>query len=58
MKLGDWEWAGLHTSERIAVRRPSRRDERVFVAEVVELPPMAWVVLAQQIREPATPARP
>lgn len=50
VSLDDWEKLGLHRGQRIPVRRDGRDDEWLFVAEVVELPPMAWVVLGNRVR--------
>ncbi|HEX4614036.1 MAG TPA: hypothetical protein VH092_37990 [Urbifossiella sp.] len=47
--LEDWEALGLFRGQRVPVRRGGRRDEWYFVAEVVELPPVVWVVLATRL---------
>ena len=48
LSLDDWEGIGLYRGQRVPVRRPGRRDEWLFLAEVVELPPLVWVVLANR----------
>jgi hypothetical protein len=50
LPVDDWERAGLHHGQRVPVRRAGRSDEWLFVAEVVERPPVAWVVLATRLR--------
>jgi hypothetical protein len=50
LSLDDWERIGLHRGQRVPVRRPGHRDEWLFLAEIVELPPLAWIVLANRIR--------
>jgi len=50
LSLDDWERLGLFRGQRVPIRRNGRRDEWLFVAEVVELPPLVWVVLATRLR--------
>ena len=50
LSLDDWERLGLFRGQRVPVRRGDRRDEWLFVAEVVELPPLVWVVFATKLR--------
>ncbi len=50
LSLDDWERMGLCRGQRLPVRRPGRRDEWLFLAEVVELPPLVWIVLANRVR--------
>jgi hypothetical protein len=46
----DWERLGLYQGMRISLRRQDGREEWAFVAEVVELPPLVWVVLANRVK--------
>jgi hypothetical protein len=48
--LTDWERLGLYRGMRIPVSRQDGRQEWAFVAEVVELPPLVWVVLANRVK--------
>jgi hypothetical protein len=48
--LTDWERLGLYRGQRVPVRRTGRADEWLFIAEVVELPPVAWVVMTKRVR--------
>ena len=50
LDLNDWERVGLCRGQRIPVRRSGCRDEWMFLAEVVELPPLVWVVFANRVR--------
>lgn len=50
LDLNDWERVGLCRGQRVPVRREGRRDEWMFLAEVVELPPLVWVVFANRVR--------
>jgi hypothetical protein len=56
LDLTDWERLDLYRGQRVVVRRPGRVDESLFVAEVVEVPPVVWVVLAKRVSV-ATPSR-
>lgn len=50
LALDDWERLALSPGQRVAVRRAGRRDEWLFLAEAVELPPVVWVVMAERLR--------
>jgi hypothetical protein len=50
LDLTDWERMNLDRGQRIPVCRAGRRDEWMCVAEVVELPPLVWRMLANQFR--------
>jgi hypothetical protein len=46
----NWERLGLYRGMRIPLRRQDGRQEWAFVAEVVERPPLVWVVLANRVK--------
>jgi hypothetical protein len=48
--LDDWERLGLYRGQRIPVRRSGRDEEWLFVSEVVELPPLVWLVMGSRVR--------
>ena len=50
LDLSDWERMGLYRGERVPVRRPGRKDEWLFITNVTERPPLAWVMLAARVR--------
>ena len=50
LPLDDWERLGVYRGQRVPVRPEGRPDEWLFVAEVVERPPAAWVELATRLR--------
>jgi hypothetical protein len=50
LDLSDWERVGLYRGQRIPIRRHGRKDDWLFVTHVTELPPMAWVMLANRVR--------
>lgn len=49
--LDDWELLGLYRGQRVTLRRAgATADERLFLSEVVPLPPIVWVVFAKRVR--------
>jgi len=42
LSLDDWERCQLGRGERIPLRRHQRPIEYLFLAEAVEMPPVAW----------------
>jgi hypothetical protein len=49
--LDDWELLGLYRGQRVGVRRAgSQAVEKLFLAEVMPLPPIVWVVFANRVR--------
>jgi hypothetical protein len=48
--LNDWEQLRCFRGQRVPVRLPGRADVWLIVAEVVELPPVVWVVLVERAR--------
>jgi hypothetical protein len=51
--LSDLEQLNLYRGQMVTVRRNNGPEERQFLASVVELPPIAWVVLAEHVRATA-----
>ena len=45
-----WSPSTTNRGQRVPVRRHGRNDEWMFLAEVVELPPLVWVVLTNRVR--------
>ena len=45
----DWERANLCLGQRVLIRRPGRGDDRLFVADVQEAPPLVWATFAEQL---------
>ena len=41
----EWAGLGLHAGQRLPVRRAGHRDEMLFLAEAVEVPPFVWLVM-------------
>lgn len=54
----DWERMNLYRGQRVPVRLPGRQDVWLYLHEVVELPPIVWVVMVQRVRAGAGTARP
>lgn len=50
MSLDYWEKRGLFRWQGVPVLRGTRRDEWLFVAEVVEIPPLVCVVFSTRLR--------
>lgn len=50
LSLDDWQWLGLDVGRRVPVRLPGKSDVWLFVADVTELPPIVWVVMARRVR--------
>lgn len=50
LDLNDWDRIGVYRGQRIPVRPAGQRDEWMFLAEMVELPPLVWVVFANWVR--------
>ncbi len=50
VSLDYWEKRGLFRWQGVPVLRGTRRDEWLFVAEVVEIPPLVWVVFSTRLR--------
>ena len=49
--LDDWELSGLYRGQRVAIRRQgATADEWMFLAAVVPMPPIVWVVFANRVR--------
>ena len=50
LSLDDWDRCRLHRGQRISLRRPSRREEWFFLAELMEVPPFATFALTNRVR--------
>jgi hypothetical protein len=46
--LDDWEGLCLYRGQRVPVRLTGRPDDWLFLAEVVEAPPVTWVLLVRR----------
>jgi len=51
LSVGDWERLGLNSGQRIRATLPNRLDARLIVAELVEAPPVVWVMLTHRVCE-------
>ena len=49
--VDDWELLHVYRGQRVPVRLPGKEDVWLYLAEVVETPPVAWVVLVQRFRD-------
>jgi len=49
LALDDCQRVDLGTGRRVPVRLARQPDERLFVTDVTELPPVAWVTLAKRV---------
>lgn len=49
LSLDDWDRCRLHRGERIPLRRFQQPVEWFFLAEYVEMPPVAWFNLEAQV---------
>jgi len=49
LSVDDWERLGLNPGQRIQVRIPNRFDAWLIVAELVEVPPVVWVMLTHRV---------
>jgi hypothetical protein len=52
--LDDLEGLRLYRGQRVPVRLPGRPDDWLFLAEVFETPPVAWVLLVRRFRDPVS----
>ena len=50
LSLDDWERCQLHRGQRIPLQRQGRPEASLFLAEAVEMPPVAWFVLENGMR--------
>lgn len=50
LALDDWQRLNLGVGQRIPVRLSGKADVWLFVTDVTELPPVAWVVMAKRVR--------
>jgi len=48
--LNDWERLRLYRGQQISIQREGRSEERLFLAELVEVPPVVWVVMSNRVR--------
>jgi hypothetical protein len=48
--LDDWLRLNLDVGRRVPVRMQGKPDQWLFITNVTELPPMAWVMLAKRVR--------
>lgn len=48
--VADWERLGLFRGQRIQIRLPEKADQRLYLAEVREIPPVVWVVMVERVR--------
>ena len=49
LSLDDWNRCRLYRGEQIPLRRQGRPEERLFLAESVEMPPVAWFNLTSTV---------
>jgi len=54
LSVDDWERQRLNLDERIRIRIPKRFDESVIVAEIVEVPPVIWIMLTHRVYDVRT----
>ena len=50
LSLDDWDRCRLYRAERIPLRRHGRPVVWFFLAEAVEMPPIAWFNLESRVR--------
>ena len=50
LSLDDWDRCRLYRGERIPLRRYGQPVEWFFLAEAVEMPPIAWFNLESRVR--------
>ena len=50
LALDDWQRMNLGTGQRIPVKLPGAADLWLFVTNVIELPPVVWVVMAKRVK--------
>jgi hypothetical protein len=53
LTLDDWSRCNLYRGERIALQRGQRLAELLFLAEAVEMPPVAWFNLRKTLVRPS-----
>lgn len=50
--LDEWDALRLYRGQRVTVQRPGRPSQPLFVASVLEVPPLAWVEFAAKLTAP------
>jgi hypothetical protein len=53
LAIDDCERLDLYRGQRISVRLPQQDESWLYVAEAVENPPVAWLLLVQRFRDQA-----
>ena len=50
LSLDDWDRCRLYRGERVPMQRHGQPTEWLFLAEAVEMPPVAWFNLVSRVR--------
>lgn len=58
LSVDDWERVGLFRGQCVPVRLPGQSEQRLYLAEAREEPPLVWVVLARRVRAVGWRTRP
>jgi hypothetical protein len=53
ISLDEWEQLGLYRGQQVPIERDGHQGEQLFLAEVVKVPPIVWVVMANRIQAAA-----
>ena len=48
--LDDWQRLDLYRGQCVRIRLPEKEEMRLYLAEAVETPPVAWVILFERFR--------
>jgi hypothetical protein len=46
----EWEQISLAQGQRVNVRVPGQKAEWLFLSQVIEMPPVVWLVLVRRLR--------
>ncbi len=49
-QIDDWQRMNIGPGQRLPVRVQGKADVWLFVTNIVELPPIAWVTMARRVR--------